>query len=57
MMTLDESQADDMQLEAKGVQFVLDPFAAALIDVVDIQYDQFTDDFIVRVPNEPISSC
>jgi Fe-S cluster assembly iron-binding protein IscA len=56
-MTLDESQEHDVQLAEKGVQFVLDPFAVALIDAVEIQYDQFVDDFVVRVPNGPMSSC
>lgn len=56
-MTLDESQEHDVQYTEKGIQFVLDPFAVALIDEVDIQYDQFVDDFVVRVPNGPMSSC
>lgn len=56
-MTLDESQAQDRQVEAKGLRFLFDPFAAAQIEEVQIDYDEFEDDFIVRVPNAPQSSC
>ncbi|MFC4769257.1 hypothetical protein [Effusibacillus consociatus] len=56
-MTLDESQAQDRQIEAKGLRFLFDPFAASQIDGVQIDYDEFEDDFSVRVPNVPQSSC
>lgn len=56
-MTLDESEAEDHKLEIKGTQFIVDPYAASAIDLLEIKYDEFEDDFVVRVPNGPQSSC
>jgi Fe-S cluster assembly iron-binding protein IscA len=56
-MTLDESQPNDKLVEAKGLRFLFDPFAASQIDEVQIDYDEFEEDFSVRVPNAPQSTC
>ncbi|WP_018132646.1 hypothetical protein [Effusibacillus pohliae] len=57
MLALDEPQPHDRQFEVKGLRFVLDPFAASHISQVEIEYDEFEDDFTVRVPDGPQSSC
>ncbi|GAX91304.1 hypothetical protein [Effusibacillus lacus] len=56
-MTLDESNANDKQLEAKGLRFLFDPFVASQVDEIHIDYDEAEDNFSVRVPNGPQSSC
>jgi len=57
-LTLDESAADyDKMIEVQGVQFVFDPFTAALIEEITVDYDDFDDNFTVRSKNGPESSC
>ncbi|MFD2169574.1 hypothetical protein [Tumebacillus lipolyticus] len=57
-LALDESKEYDKSLEVDGIKFVLDPFAAALIEGIQIDYDDIVeDDFIVTNTNGYNSSC
>ncbi|ARU59839.1 hypothetical protein CBW65_01305 [Tumebacillus avium] len=57
-LALDESKDYDKSVEADGVTFVMDPFAVALIEGIQIDYDDIVeDDFIITNTAGPNSSC
>lgn len=56
-LALDESKAEyDKKIEVRGITFVMDPFAAALIEEITVDWNEF-DDFVVKSTNGPESSC
>jgi Fe-S cluster assembly iron-binding protein IscA len=56
-LALDELKDYDKKIEASGLTFVVDPFAASFVEAVSIDYDEYDDQFIVHNLNGPESSC
>ncbi|MGB8957276.1 MAG: hypothetical protein WCC10_18030 [Tumebacillaceae bacterium] len=56
-MTLDESRDHDKKVEVRGLHFVLDPFAASLLEEITVDYDDYEDSFTVTTQAGPLSSC
>ncbi|MCX7570541.1 hypothetical protein OS242_11260 [Tumebacillus sp. DT12] len=56
-LALDEPQEYDKKIEASGLTFVVDPFAASFIEEVGVDYDEYDDQFVVLNLTGPDSSC
>ena len=56
-LTLDESRDNDKTVEVRGLNFVLDPFAAAMIEEIAVDYDEYEESFTVATQTGPQSSC
>lgn len=56
-LTLDESRDHDKSVEVHGLHFVLDPFAASLIEEIAVDYDTYEDSFTVTTQAGLQSSC
>jgi Fe-S cluster assembly iron-binding protein IscA len=57
-LALDEPKDYDKKVVERGITFLMDPFAAAFIEGINIDYDDIVeDDFIVTNTAGPNSSC
>jgi Fe-S cluster assembly iron-binding protein IscA len=57
-LTLDESAKDyDKIIEASGLTFVVDPFAASFLEKLIIDWDDYDENFVVINEDGSNSSC
>ena len=57
-LTLDESAKDyDKTIEAAGLTFVVDPFAASFLEKLFIDWDNYDENFVVINEEGSNSSC
>jgi len=56
-LALDERQEYDKVVHVHELTFVLDPFAASLIEEIAVDYDDYEDNFTITNLNGPNSDC
>jgi len=56
-LALDEPREHDKTVEVSGLTFVLDAFAASLVEELLVDYDDYEDNFTVLSLNGPNSDC
>lgn len=56
-LVLDEPRDFDKFLEARGLKFALDTYAASFIESIIVDYDDYEESFVVINEAGPTSAC